>query len=103
MLLKEPQSRFEEYYRIYEESFPSKERRTREQQRDILSHPCHRVRIKEEDGSMLAFVSYWELPGCLFLEHLATTERCRGKGMESSWWRNALPRRTNPCFWRLNP
>ena len=42
MLLKEPQSRFEEYYRIYEESFPSKERRTREQQRDILSHPCHR-------------------------------------------------------------
>lgn len=71
MLLKEPQSRFEEYYRIYEESFPSKERRTREQQRDILSHPCHRVRIKEEDGSMLAFVSYWELPGCLFLEHLA--------------------------------
>ena len=38
MLLKEPQSRFEEYYRIYEESFPSKERRTREQQRDILSH-----------------------------------------------------------------
>ena len=29
MLLKEPQSRFEEYYRIYEESFPSKERRTR--------------------------------------------------------------------------
>ena len=71
MLLKEPQSRFEEYYRIYEESFPSKERRTREQQRDILSHPCHRVRIKE-------------------------------KGMESSWWRNALPRRTNPCFWRLN-
>ena len=39
MLLKEPQSRFEEYYRIYEESFPSRERRTREQQRDILSHP----------------------------------------------------------------
>ena len=52
MLLKEPQSRFEEYYRIYEESFPSRERRTREQQRDILSHPCHRVRIREEDGRM---------------------------------------------------
>ena len=102
MLLKEPQSRFEEYYRIYEESFPSKERRTREQQRDILSHPCHRVRIKEEDGSMLAFVSYWELPGCLFLEHLATTERCRGKGYGKQLVRNALPRRTNPCFWRLN-
>ena len=56
MLLKEPQSRFEEYYRIYEESFPSRERRTREQQRDILSHPCHRVRIREEDGSMLRCV-----------------------------------------------
>ena len=26
MLLKEPQSRFEEYYRIYEESFPSREK-----------------------------------------------------------------------------
>ena len=103
MLLKEPQSRFEEYYRIYEESFPSRERRTREQQRDILSHPCHRVRIREEDGSMLAFVSYWELPGCLFLEHLATTEQCRGKGYGKQLVEECLAETDKPVFLEIEP
>lgn len=103
MLLKEPQSRFEEYYRIYRESFPSKERRTREEQRDILNHPCHRVRIVEEEGEMAAFVGYWELPGCLFLEHLATAERCRGKGYGKKLVEECLAEADGPVFLEIEP
>lgn len=103
MLLREPQSRYGEYYRIYKESFPSSERRTREGQEKVLQNPSHRVRIKEDAGEMVAFVSYWELPSCLFLEHLATTEACRGKGYGRQLVEECLRETDKPVFLEIEP
>ncbi len=80
MLLKDPQTRFEEIYRIYKEAFPPVERRTRDGQRRVFENSRYGVRIIEEMGKIMAFLGFWELPGCIFLEHLATAEQCRGKG-----------------------
>lgn len=95
MLLKDPASRFDQIYDIYEEAFPAIERRTREGQRAVLEKPQYRVRIIEEtieegpesgekegigEKSICAFLGYWELDSCLFLEHLATRKQCRGRG-----------------------
>lgn len=80
MLLKYPETRFEEIYEIYEEAFPPVERRKKEDQKAVLENPRYYVRIKEDEGKIVAFLGYWVLSGCMFLEHLATSAVCRGKG-----------------------
>lgn len=103
MLLKNPQTRFEEIYRIYEESFPDVERRTRDGQREVFDDPRYRVRVMEESGEILAFLGYWDLPGCIFLEHLATTERCRGKGYGKLLVEEAMGETDKPVFLEIEP
>lgn len=103
MLLKNHVERFDEIYRIYEESFPPIERRTKEGQRAVMEHPYYRVRVMEEEGKILAFVGYWELPSCLFLEHLATTEACRGKGYGKILVEECVEETTNPVFLEIEP
>ncbi|WP_077612131.1 GNAT family N-acetyltransferase [Clostridium sp. Marseille-P2415] len=103
MLLKNPQPRFEEIYRIYEESFPDVERRTKDGQREVFDNPRYRVRVMEENGEILAFLGYWDLPGCVFLEHLAATERCRGKGYGKLLAEEAVGETGKPVFLEIEP
>jgi GNAT superfamily N-acetyltransferase len=103
MFLKHPQSRFEEIYRVYEESFPDIERRTREGQKRVFDNPDYRIRIVEEEGKILAFLGYWDLPGCVFLEHLATTEKSRGKGYGKLLVEEALKESEKPVFLEIEP
>lgn len=103
MFLNNPQSRFEEIYRVYEESFPDMERRTREGQKQVFHNPDYRVRIVEEGGEILAFLGYWELPGCIFLEHLATTEKSRGKGHGKALVEEVLKEAEKPVFLEIEP
>lgn len=91
MLLPNPSNYFDSIYAIYEEAFPAIERRTREGQRAVLEKPQYRIRVIKEAGKeetdhqklenrICAFLGYWELDSCIFLEHLATLKQCRGKG-----------------------
>lgn len=80
MLIHRPSDYFEVIYPIYQAAFPPAERRTREGQRAVLEHPSYRMRVIQEDGQVYAFIGYWELQSCIFLEHLATVEHSRGRG-----------------------
>ena len=80
MLIREPKNRFEEIYAIYEESFIDQERRTKENQKLVFENPAYHTLAVEEDGKIMAFLGYWDLPGCAFFEHLATAKISRGKG-----------------------
>ncbi len=86
MLLQNPGESFEEIYAIYQAAFPPSERRTKEGQRAVLENPSYRMRVIREreegapEGLICGFIGYWELESCIFLEHLATVERSRGKG-----------------------
>lgn len=103
MLLKTPQTRFEEIHSIYLESFPKNERRTRDGQKMILENPRYRLRAVEEDGKILAFLGYWNLDTCVFLEHLATTGRCRGKGYGKQLVMEVLREAEVPLFLEIEP
>ena len=103
MLLKHPKSRFEEIYQVYEEAFPAIERRTREGQEKVFDHPLYRVRIVEEEGKVFAFLGYWELSGCIFLEHLATLKQSRGKGYGKRLVEEVLKETEKPVFLEIEP
>lgn len=82
MKLTDPSPCTEEIYQIYQEAFPEIERRTKEDQVKTFSHPLYRLRvIKGTDETIQAFIGYWELNSCLFLEHLAVKKECRGRGL----------------------
>lgn len=103
MLLEHAINRFDEFYAIYEAAFPEIERRTREDQKKVLEHPYYRVRVIEEEGEILAFLGYWNLPGCVFIEHLATDSRCRGKGYGKKLVLECLEGADKPVFLEIEP
>lgn len=103
MLLKNPQTRFEEIYQIYKESFPDIERRTKDDQKRVFGNPCYGVRVIEEEGKILAFLGYWDLPSCVYMEHLATTEACRGKGYGKQLVTEILEETKKPVFLEIEP
>lgn len=103
MRLQNPQMRFEELYRIYDESFPDEEKRTKEGQRRVLEDPMYRLLVMEEHGRILAFLGYWELPDCCFVEHLATTEACRGKGYGKRLLGELTGEAGKPIFLEIEP
>ena len=103
MLLKNPQTRFEEIYSIYQEAFPDSERRTKEGQRKVFENPLYRIRVLEEDGKILAFLGYWELESCLFLEHLATEKECRGGGYGKRLIEEVTGETKQPVFLEIEP
>lgn len=103
MLLEHPKSRFEEIYKVYEEAFPAIERRTKKGQEEVFDSLAYQVRIIEEQGEVLAFLGYWELPGCVFLEHLATLEKSRGKGFGKQLVEEVLKETAKPVFLEIEP
>lgn len=96
-------SRFDEIYRIYKEAFPDQERRTWEGQRRAMENPCYQLLIKEEMGTIIAFLGYWDLPSCIFIEHLATTPACRGKGYGKELVESCLYGVEKPVFLEIEP
>jgi len=72
---------FDRFWTIYESSFPPSERRTPEQQRELLNSPIYHVVPIIHDGESAGFFTYWKLEGFLFGEHLAVAEKYRNSGL----------------------
>lgn len=69
-------------WRIYESSFPRFERRSRAQhERALKSADVFCCKQLVLDEAVVGLLFYWELPKCLFVEHLAVAEACRGRGV----------------------
>lgn len=96
-------SRFDEVYRIYEEAFPDQERRSKKGQKKAMEDPSYRLLAKEQDGALIAFLGYWELPSCIFVEHLATTAVCRGKGYGKDLVIQCIHKAKKPVFLEIEP
>lgn len=80
MKLERPAERFDEIYEIYEAAFPDDERRTYDRQKEILQEGRCSFRVIERDGKILAFLEYWNLNSCYFIEYVATVPGMRNKG-----------------------
>ena len=73
---------FDEIFKIMTEAFPSSEIRTYECQKKLLENDRYHMDVKyAEDGTIIGFLAYWDLPSCTFFEHLAVAKKFRGRGL----------------------
>lgn len=95
--------KFDEIYQIMTESFPEQELRSYQGQKDLLDHPWYHIYTRREQEKLLGFLTYWSLPSCVFIEHLATTERSRGKGIGRELMLECLAGTELPVFLEIEP
>lgn len=96
-------SRFDEIYQIMLDSFPSFELRTREGQEALFDNPRYRVAVHETGGKIDAFLAWWDLPSCVFLEHIATAPASRGSGIGAKLVKERCEKAQKPVFLEIEP
>lgn len=74
---------------MYHESFPPQERRPWAQLLEG-SHPYFAIRVLRSRGVVCGFVSLWQLPSMLFVEHLVVSPSMRGQGVGSKAMQSLL-------------
>ena len=95
---------FDEIFAIMDQSFPNNEMRTYEGQLALLDREGYKVVYeKNEDGKIIAFMTVWETDNFTFIEHLATTEECRGKGVGSKLLKNYIKSSKVPVILEVEP
>lgn len=76
---------WQDVWQIYESSFPRCERRSRVQhERAVKSEDTFHCKQLVLGETVVGLLFYWELPECLFVEHLAVAEQWRGHGVGSA-------------------
>ena len=58
---------YEEFRKLYRQSFPVFEQRTPPQQRDAFVHDAYRLLAYTENGLFLGFIACWELATCRYV------------------------------------
>lgn len=96
-------SEFDQIYKIMETSFPVQELRTYEGQKELLESPYYQIYYVKDQEEIIAFLSCWTLPTCVFIEHLATTEKCRSKGIGKKLVLECLNDAKSPVFLEIEP
>ena len=71
---------FEELYKRMERDFPYEERRDKIAQRALLSRDDVKWYVFTENGSFISYISVWEYPNTVFIEHFAVNSEMRGNG-----------------------
>lgn len=66
---------------LMEEAFPPIERRSRQAQAELFQNKKVTLRTIEQNGALQGFITWWDLPHCRFVEHLAVDPTLRGGGL----------------------
>lgn len=76
---------FTQVWEIYENAFPTEEKRALAQQQALLENGLYQVfpYFDPTETEVLGFITIWHLPQFTFWEHLAVKESCRGQGIGS--------------------
>lgn len=73
--------RFDEIYKIMEESFPDSEFRVRSQQRDLFDVDIYSVYGIENNENLKGFLAVWDMGEFVYIEHFAVSRDFRNKGL----------------------
>lgn len=79
---------FDPAFRLYQESFPVHEQRTRERQESLMAEPQYHFEILLRQGALCGIILYWTLEKAVYIEHFAISPEQRGNAVGS----NALKR-----------
>ena len=75
---------FDSMFSIMQDSFPSIERRTYDDQFTLLDEKLYKLMgLKDDRGNLVSFIAVWEFEDFNFVEHFAVCEELRGKGIGS--------------------
>ena len=74
---------FEKAWKLYLDSFPEIERRTLEEQEEILTDKNFKMTCYMEDEVLISIVFYWKISSYTFLEHFAVNSQLRGQSFGS--------------------
>lgn len=74
---------FDKVYAIMEESFPVDEKRTFDEEKELLSNPIFEILVwtDDENGEVKGFVSVYRIEGCCYVEHFAVSAKFRNDGI----------------------
>lgn len=100
MLYKMKDEEFEKVYKIMFESFPVDERRTFDEQIELLSNPLFEIFVwKDENaGDVKGFISIYRLEEFYFLEHFAVSEKYRNEEIGRSVLEKLLEWQEKVCL-----
>lgn len=72
---------FDEVWEIMEDSFPIDERRTKEDQRNLMKESIYSIYGYRNGEELAAFLAVWELDDFVFVEHFAVKKTARNGGL----------------------
>lgn len=73
---------YEQVYQIMKEAFPKGERRIYKEQKQLLQRSDYFIDVvKNEKGTIIAFIAYWKISDFYFIEHFAVSNSQRGGGV----------------------
>lgn len=72
---------FSEAWSLYEQAFPIMERRELELQCQLLSEERYHFDVVKVGTEMVGFIMWWHFHELVYIEHLATNESVRGRGI----------------------
>ena len=75
---------YNDFKRLYSQSFPIFEQRTETQQEYAFNNENYHLIGYCFKGSFIGFISFWEFKDYLYIEHFAINNEIRGKGYGST-------------------
>lgn len=90
---------FQSLFKLMESSFPSIERRSREDQEKLFKEKFYKVLGKKDSlGNVMAFIAMWEFEDFIFIEHFAVDSKMRGNGIGSLMIKELIEECNKPIF-----
>lgn len=79
-IINQDQRDFPDFWNLYNSSFPLIERRNLEQQVQVFRNSFFNLISFYKDDKYIGFLSFWNFPSYVYLEHFAINEDLRGVG-----------------------
>lgn len=102
-LIRITEQLFPEVYPVMEESFPSDERRSYEDQMALLKEEDYVMLGLWEGEDFIGFIAGWDFGGFVYGEHLAVTPEKRNGGLGDRMVKAFLERFGKPFFIEVEP
>lgn len=81
MLCSMQECEFERVFEIMREAFPVDERRTFDEQKNVLKNPLFDTLVYMDDGVIKGFITVYSFDGFCFIEHFAVASEYRNEGL----------------------
>lgn len=94
---------FNEFWRLYAESFPLNERRILRQQVAIFNNSAYRLNIYISGNHLIGFISFWMAEKFFFIEHLAIASELRNRGKGKAVLKSFLESDHIPIILEIEP